>query len=612
MGERLVFDIETDGFLEHLTKIHSLVIYDPDREVMDSYADQPGFLPIRQGVERLMNAGLVIGHNIIKFDIPAIQKIYPWFEIPEDRVFDTLVATRVIWSDIKELDFKRAKSPKFQFPKKLIGQHGLKAWGYRMGVLKGTYLEENDFENWTPELQSYCERDVEVNDRLLRQIDKARAAWDWEQCLQLEHRFAHILWLMEQRGFCFDVAAAQSLYVDLAGEREELRQELVDLFEPWYVGKSTFVPKRDNKKMGYTAGVELTKIELTHFDPGSRKKVGDRLQNVRGWVPKQDQWTKGGDPKIDDEILGTLKYPEAPQLARFYMLTKLLGQLAEGDRAWIKLERNGRIHGSVNPNGAVTGRCTHAAPNVAQVPSSRKPYGKECRGLFKASPGMVLVGADAEGLELRGLAHFMALWDKGAYAKTVVEGKKEDGSDAHSVNQGVAGLPTREHAKTFIYALIYGAQDLKLGSIVGKGRKAGTQMRSKTMKGLPALGKLSEAVADRVALNGYLVGLDGRKLNVRSKHSALNTLLQSAGALVMKLATVLLYDDLTERGYVFGPDWALVAHVHDEFQIECRKEIADEIGRAACEAITRAGEFFEFKCPLAGSYDIGETWADTH
>ena len=610
MTERLIFDVETDGFLDTLTKIHSLVIDDIDTGETPSYADQAGYRPIEEGVRRLMAADLIIGHNIIKFDIPAIQKVYPWFEVDERKVFDTLVATRVMWADVKENDFKRAQSPKHQFPKKLIGAYSLKAWGYRMGTLKGTYLEENDFETWTPELQTYCERDVEVTYALWLRIKKERQDWDWEQCLELEHRFAHILWKQEQHGFSFDVKAAQALYVALAGEREELRQELMTLFDPWYVPKGSFVPKRDNKTIGYTADVELTKVELRYFDPGSRQKIGDRLQKVRGWKPTE--FTKNGQAKIDDEILGSLKYPEAKQLARYFLLEKRIGQISEGREAWLKHERNGRIHGSVNPNGTPTGRCTHANPNVAQVPAAKKPYGKECRACFRATPGLALVGADAEGLELRALAAFMSYWDKGAYAKTVVEGKKEDGTDAHTVNQRAAGLPTRDDAKTFIYALIYGAGNGKLGSIVGKGPKRGGELRRKFLNGLPALEKLTDMVQERVKDPGYLIGLDNRKLHVRSEHSALNTLLQSCGALVMKKATVLLYDDLISRGYEFGRDWALVAHIHDEVQIECRKEIADEIGQAACDAIRRAGEFFKLRCPLAGSYDVGETWADTH
>jgi DNA polymerase I-like protein with 3'-5' exonuclease and polymerase domains len=300
-----------------------------------------------------------------------------------------------------------------------------------------------------------------------------------------------------------------------------------------------------------------------------------------------------------------MPYPEAKPLCEYLMIQKRLGQLAEGKEAWVKLEKNGRIHGRVNTNGAVTGRCTHSNPNMAQVPAVRAPYGKECRELFKVAPGYKMVGADASGLELRCLAHFMGKWDNGAYAKELLEG------DIHTANQKAAGLETRDQAKTFIYAFLYGAGDGKIGTIVGKGQEEGARLRANFLKKTPALKYLKEAV-EVASKRGYLLGLDGRKLWIRSEHAALNTLLQSAGALVMKQACVFLDTTISLAGWEWGKDYSFVLNVHDEWQIEVREPLAKWIGETAVEAIREAGKHFNFRCPLDGEYKIGNNWCETH
>jgi DNA polymerase I-like protein with 3'-5' exonuclease and polymerase domains len=283
------------------------------------------------------------------------------------------------------------------------------------------------------------------------------------------------------------------------------------------------------------------------------------------------------------------------------MIQKRLGQLAEGKEAWVKLEKNGRIHGRVNTNGAVTGRCTHSNPNMAQVPAVRAPYGKECRELFTVAKGYKMVGADASGLELRCLAHFMGKWDEGAYAKELLEG------DIHTANQKAAGLETRDQAKTFIYAFLYGAGDAKIGTVVGKGQEEGAKLRANFLKKTPALKYLKDAV-EKAAKRGYLLGLDGRKLWIRSEHAALNTLLQSAGALVMKKACCILDKMIKESGF----DAKFALNVHDEWQIEVKEEVAELVGNLAVQAIRDAGDFFNFRCPLDGEFRVGNNWAETH
>jgi DNA polymerase I-like protein with 3'-5' exonuclease and polymerase domains len=324
-----------------------------------------------------------------------------------------------------------------------------------------------------------------------------------------------------------------------------------------------------------------------------------------GWVPKE--FTKTGVPQIDESVLEKLEYPEAKLLNQLFLVEKRIGQLAEGTQAWLKqVSRMGRIHGSVNTNGAVTGRMTHSNPNLAQVPSSSAYKGHECRALFGPPKGMVQIGADASGLELRCLAHFMSRWDDGAYANAVLNG------DIHTVNQEAAGLPTRNQAKTFIYGFLYGAGPEKIGEIVGKGRHAGVQLRRKFLNTLPALAALQMAIKNKVEATKTLKGLDGRTLSVRSSHSALNTLLQSAGALIMKKALVILDTDLQSRGLVPGIDYEFMLNIHDEFQIATRKEHSDHVASTAVACIRKAGEHFKFRCRLDGEAKVGASWADTH
>jgi len=277
--------------------------------------------------------------------------------------------------------------------------------------------------------------------------------------------------------------------------------------------------------------------------------------------------------------------------------------IVEGKNSWLNMVRDGRIHGEIITNGAVTGRATHRNPNVAQTPAVKVPYGKECRSLFSADRGDVLVGVDVSGLELRMLAHFMSKWDDGAYGREVIDG------DVHTANQLAAGLETRDQAKTFIYAFLYGAGAAKIGSIVGKGAKDGQLLKQRFLEKTPALNQLIRAV-QAAANRGYLVGLDGRHLRIRSAHAALNTLLQSAGALVCKQWMVEVDMMLTQQQLLAKVHQ--VAWIHDECQFSCDPDIADQFGKLAIDCIRKAGDAFNIKVPLTGEYKIGSSWADTH
>ena len=584
-SKRYIFDLETDGLLDDVTKIHCVVLKDIDTGEDLGYHGRGVWT---EAIPKLEKADMICGHNIIKYDIPVLQKLGAFN--PQGIIRDTLVCTRLIWADVKQTDFARTG-----FPKKLIGSHSLRAWGHRIGDYKDDY--EGGWEEYSEEMMSYCFQDVEVTNTLWQKIVAKNYS---QQSIELEHEVAEIIYKQEAAGFAFDTEAAGQLYAKLSGRKLELQEELKAAF-PDYELKTPFIPKVNNKTRGYVKGVKTYKVKNVEFNPGSRDHVANRLKTLRGWEPKD--FTNDGKPKVDEDVLSKLPYPEAKLLVEYYTLIKRLGQLGEGRQAWLKVERGGRIHGSCNTNGAVTGRATHAYPNVAQVPSCGAPYGKECRELFTVPRGKKLVGVDVSGLELRCLAHYMARYDGGAYGETVVNG------DIHTANQKAAGLETRPQAKTFIYGFLYGAGAGKLGEIVGAGAKEGAVLKKRFLAKIPALAKLIDRVTE-ASKRGYLIGLDGRHLKVRSAHAALNVLLQSAGALICKQWMVEFDKALKQRG--LEESCQQVAWVHDEIQLETTEEVANEIGKLAVECIEKAGRHFKIRCELTGEYNIGDNWAATH
>jgi DNA polymerase-1 len=586
---RVIFDLETNGFLSDATKIHSIVIKDIDtKQVFSYHGDKIG-----RGLYILSGASLLVGHNILKFDLPVIEKLYPEYKI-EGEVFDTLLVSRLIWTNRKELDFQMK-----ELPLNLAGRHSLESWGYRLGLRKGDYAKENDFSVWTPAMQTYCERDVEVTYELFKLIEKQNYS---TEAIKLEHDFARCIYLQEAHGFHFDVASAKKLYASLANRRLELEKSLVSTFPNWkkYIG--TFTPKRDNKTLGYKKGVPIKRYKELTFNPNSRDHISDRLMN-KGWKPRE--FTPDGKPKVDESVLSKLIYPEAKLLAEHFLIQKRIGQLAEGNNAWLKLQRDGIIYGSVITNGANTGRCTHQKPNVAQTPSVGVPYGKECRSLFTVPDGFQLIGCDASGLELRCLAHYIGAFDEGSFTKQLLHG------DIHSYNQKQIGLPTRDLAKRVIYGIIYGIGDTRLGAVVGKSSQEGKRIKAKIFEALPALKQLRDNVIIATRNKKYLLGLDKRKLIPRSEHSSLNLLIQSCGALIIKMATVILHKKLKEKNYDKNI-CTMVAHVHDELQLQCKSDYADEVGKIAVQSIKDAGTYFNLRCPLDAEYKIGNNWANTH
>ena len=634
----LVFDIETDGLLEkqgkkpRLTKMHCVAVqnFHTGEEVQ--------FRPheLEAAVSYLGEADVLIGHNITGFDIPVIDRFFESDWRTSHRVIDTLkVGQMQFITDLRWRDMNLMKYNK-TFPKELAGRHSLEAWGHRIGYQKDDFGKHTDWSTYSERMMKYCIQDVRVNTELLRwMLERKRGVrgmkWSWES-FELESQFGYILDMQQRNGFGFNEDAAYKLVAPLRKQMEDIKTELhihhcrgFDLPDGPNGGK--FIPKRDNKTRGYTKGVPVWKTKWHDFNPGSAHHIIKYLQQAHQWEPQE--FTKAGQPKTDAATLRDLPYPAIPLLTKYAIASKIVSMAYDGSQAWLqKVTPAGTIHGRVLATGTRTNRCSHKNPNVAQTPKVGKPYGEECRSMWRPTrhaDGWVLVGADASGIELRMMAERMARFDDGEFIEVVLDG------DPHTFMMEGTGIYIRNNQKTWTYAKIYGAGFVKLGMIIladwrealeqgltdkpvpdlKAARGLGQSSQAQLMKKLPALSMLQKA-AHRAYRRQWMYSYDGRLVWVNAKHSALNTVLQSDAATVMKKAAVILDEHLWQTYGPHGEEYGYCANIHDEWQIETKPEHAEDIGKLATASITEAGEAFNLRIPLAGEYKVGDTWAETH
>ena len=574
----LVFDIETDDL--KATKIHCIVAIDEHDNIYQFKPDE-----IDKGVEFLSKADKLIGHNIIGFDIPVIKNLTGVNISKAKEIVDTLLISRLL---------KPSRE----------GGHSLEMWGYRLGFHKS---EQPAFLTYSNKMLEYCTRDVQLNKMLLVELQKETEGFSKES-INLEHKVAEILHQQQLKGFKFDTEKAVMLLAKLQERMKKVEDEVHKVFKPRWVDEKFVTPKL--KKDGSLSKQGLTEIEyedrleskdcmpfmrrsLQDFNLGSRKQIGEYLQDF-GWKPKT--FTPTGQPIVDEAVLSRIKdIPEASLIAEYLLLQKRIAQV----ESWVEaVEEDQRVHGFVISTGAITGRMSHRNPNMAQVPSVHSPYGEECRSCWIIDKGYKLIGVDAAQLELRMLAHYMRNKE---YINEIING------DIHTTTQQAAGLKSRDQAKTFIYALIYGAGDQKLGNVVGRGKEDGRRLRQHFFNNTPAFKSLRDKV-QRAAKKGYVKGLDGRKILIRHPHAALNTLLQGGGAIVMKQALVILNNELKLQTH----DVKFVANIHDEWQLEACENVVDHVGKLAVNSIIKAGEHFNLRCPMDGEYKVGDNWSETH
>ena len=686
-----IWDCETDGLLPTMTTIHVLVVRDFERRKTYRFRRNDVEDTIDEGLDLLEDAEMIVGHNNMYFDEPAIDKIYEGFK-PRGVSRDCLVMARMCFADQKDKDFRLFE--RGSLPGKFIGVHSLKAWGYRLNLHKGDYADNKEAEakalgitdpaelvrfvwgTWNQEMEDYCALDVDVTTMLWSRI----IAMGWsEQATELEHDIHRLMGEQERNGIPFDVQAAEKLAEELENEGIKLERQLIEHYGKWWkpakkrilrklwedqettkvyaalwdgryeVGPNAgelvenldrpiwadiTYPKRnvrykEPERGTYSTDAPYCKVELQEFNPGSRPQIIDRFIICNGWHPVD--FTDKGNPEVSDEVLRKLgdSIPMAKPLAELFYYNKRLSQLKTGQQAWLKqVDVDGLIHHYCNVGGTISGRASHVGPNLGQVPrvvikkidgkstllkGRAGDHGWDCRNLFYVPEPWMLCGIDLSGIELRCFAEKLAKYDGGAYRELVLSG------DPHSYNQNLAGLDSRDSAKTFIYALLYGAGDVKLGSIVAplaseeEQRAIGVRLREKFMSGLPAYAAVIKEVR-AYARKGFIPGLDGRRLYVRSPHSALNTWLQSDAALIAKRWVVETTRQLIKLGLRHGwnGDFVQLLWIHDEEQIAHMPDFTEIVRSTAIQAAKDTGIYFKYGIPVDAEAKVGRRWSECH
>jgi DNA polymerase I-like protein with 3'-5' exonuclease and polymerase domains len=548
--KKLVLDIETNTAL---STIWCCITQDVETGESICHTESATLAPLVKEYDQ------IIGHNIIGFDAPVLRRLWN-IGIPKSKAVDTLILSRLL-------------NPQLE------GGHSLRAWGLR---LKNSKIDFEDYDGGlTDEMVEYCKQDVALTADLYGVLMAGLNEWkDPSQAIKIEHDIAVICKKQEDNGFKLDIPSASILKATLSDRMGVLEDTVQSVFPP-------IVEERWSEKTG-----KQLKDKVTVFNLASRKQIGERLMAL-GWKPTKR--TEKGQPIVDEGTLDSVDIPEAQMISEYLMIQKRVAMID----SWLKHvdETTSRVHGGIITNGAVTGRMTHRSPNMGQVPSVSKPYGQKIRSLWTVDDGHVLVGTDLAGIELRCLAHYM---QDDEWTEELLNG------DIHQKNADAAGI-TRPQSKTLIYATLYGAGPAKIGSIVGGGAKEGNEILYRFYSNTPALSRLMEKVK-KVAAKGYVPGLDGRRILVRSEHAALNSLLQGCGAIIAKQWCIEAHKVFRKQKLPVQQ----VAFVHDEIQIETAEKHGEEVAQIMCDAASQAGITLGFRCPVDAESKIGQNWFDTH
>jgi len=547
--KRICLDIETDGFdPSHIWCVGTEDI-DTGETRLFLESDRLKFREFMRDVKE------VLGFNVLQFDLPILDSLWG-VRVPVDQVTDVLILCQL-------------EQPGRE------GGNSLEAWGGRLRFPKMDMEKEDFYRGYTEDMGIYCMNDVRLTVKLYHHITSVMSGRFSKDSIRLEHQVKAITARQEVNGFYLDEFKAMSLSADFSERLTDITEKMQEIFPPKEIQLKT-------------------KVKYEPFNPGSRKQIAERLME-RGWVPEKH--TEKGNVVVDETTLASIDMDEAKVLAEYLMLQKRAAQV----KSWLEAinPKTNRVHGRVLTLQTITGRMAHASPNMAQVPAVYSPYGAECRGCWTVpSDKKALVGIDASSIELRMLCHYMKDED---YTTQVVSG------DIHTYNQQLAELPSRDQAKTFIYALLYGAGAAKIGSIIGKGAAEGQQIMDRFFLNLSSFQDLKTKV-NKAAERGWIAGLDKRTLHIRTVHASLNTLLQGGSAILMKRALVIFDKLIKEQGL----NAIFVANVHDEWQLEVDKDHGDMVGKLGVDAIKRAGDYYKLRCPLDGEYKVGTSWAETH
>lgn len=603
-----VFDIEANSLYPwKVTKVHCLCFVDINStNVVKTYGET-----IKDGLIMMSTQDLLIGHNIISYDNSVLSKVYPSISLP-NVIFDTMIASNLMFPNLREIDIKHLRKDLFPVPSQLLGSHSLKAWGYRLGIHKGTFCEETDWQTFSNEMLEYCSQDVLVNKKLYEYIQDNIELLPIK-AFEIEQQFQFVVSKQIEHGIRVDVDLIQKMCETLEPERDRLLDDLQIEFPPKLV-EEEFIPKRNDKTKGYVAHVPFIKRKYVPFNPNSSQQVIERLTAL-GWVPIH--FTECGNPSTKEDHIEYFDHPSVKVLLEYKKVCNAITKLRDGDTSWFNtIHEDGRVHGDVYPFGAITRRCSHSKPNCTQLPKNKYITYVKPREIVIPTDGYVIVGCDASGLEARCLGNGTFKYDNGELANELING------DIHTKNQKLIqtvapladGDEGREKSKTALYATMYGASAGKVAVSLGFSKDLGNAIRDALFKAMPSLGMLKNDLEDFARKNGYIYSIDGAKVPVNKDqlYIALNYYLQGMGAIVMKVAYVNLYIACCEKGWTFGNEYAFIMYNHDEIQSEVLPEISEEFAKLAENAIIKAGEDLDFLCPLNAESKIGMNWAITH
>jgi len=627
-----VADLEADGLLAEATQVWCGVFKDI------STGKKWKFLPneIGEMLSFMDTVDVLIMHNGIGYDWPLLKKLYN-YEYKGKKV-DTLIMSRL----------HNPKRPlPFNIPKntgKRIGPHSVEAWGYRVGRGKP---DHEDWSKFSKEMLHRCEEDVEIQHLTFLELQKEAAPYSWRSAHLLSFKLFETLQKQEQYGWLVDRPYMEKSikllthWMDRIDKSLKTRLPIIrEIQETKTKGEYNFVRKPFKANGEYNANVSKW-LDSVGLDANARPIVGPysrvAFRNVNldsdketkafllnlGWIPKEwnysDKTGEKTSPKLskDDPFEGI-----EGGLGRLVAKRVQIKHRKSSIEGLIKLIRpDGRIASVVN-SLATTGRATHRG--IVNIPAAKSFFGKQMRKIFISKEGFVLVGTDSDACQIRMLAGRM---NDPHYTDVILNGKKELGTDMHTINQRAAKLPTRDSAKTFFYGFLFGAGDAKVGKIVDGTSADGARLKKQFLAGLPALGKLMEDLTKEFRsnakkrlnkwnkfeyYNGWVKGLDGRPIFISSEHQILVYVLQSDEAIMMAAAYNLFHKWMDDRGYTFGKEYGTVCWYHDEWTVECKEEIAEEVASLAEKAITKAGEFYKIPCPHKGDAAIGKDWYEIH
>lgn len=632
MTRVVVIDIEADNLLDKITKLHCAVAMTLDNKQVWRFEPHQ----MKEFCEFLDTVDVWVGHNVIQYDIPAVKKVLG-YEFKGKRV-DTLLMSR-LQNPHRTVPF-HAKNKK-----EAMKVHGLYAWGVRVGIDKP---EIEYWDEYNPEILHRCEEDVKINVATYHELRKEAEGQNWRNAHLLTFKLWENLAKQEEAGWLIDRQYMEKSIHMLDTWIRRIDAVLVkhlpivyDIKEAKKDGEYSWVKKPFMKSGKYSASVEnhygdvlgctgcvmgpFSRISYRPVDLGSPAEAKEWMLS-QGWEPEEWNLDDDGNPRSpkmpkDGEFpgvegkAGRLYAKRAKASHRRSTLVGLLGRVRE----------DGRIAARVS-GIADTGRMKHAG--VVNIPNAEAFFGPQMRRCFTSAEGRVLVGCDSAGCQNRMLA---ARVGDDFFTKTLIEGKKENGTSIHHVNQKalkeVAGIEVSYGlAKNLNYAFMFGASDNKLGRMLGKSKEVGSEVRRALLSVAAGFEKLVEDLTAEWRshakrrmnkwnkmeyYDGWIAGLDGRPIFIKSEHAILVYMLQSDEAIMMSAAYNLLHQRLSKR-FIWGEDYLVVGFMHDEYSVECKPELADEISKIAESCIVDAGKFYKIQCPHKGEASVGKNWYDIH